>query len=123
MVRAEVEEIQLRRLIPAPFAWYKQTCTLEAEHIDLAIIKYKTRGLVYIVIPRCEPYRDRLCAMANSHENLVTASCAKLLVTGASINEFTQHCSIARQPSKANTKLVTIINANTFAHYACVTDF
>ncbi|KAL1488598.1 hypothetical protein ABEB36_014402 [Hypothenemus hampei] len=97
---------ELFELVTVPFAWYNQTCSIPHRPLYLAAntlqtpFTTETRQITGTGLHQCKPYHDKLCYVSRfSPEALEGPECAKILFTGGTIQEISQHCPINCNPS------------------------
>ncbi|KAL1490150.1 hypothetical protein ABEB36_012890 [Hypothenemus hampei] len=105
-IRRTQKQWELFELVTVPFAWYNQTCSIPHRPLYLAANKLttfsapETRQISGMGLHQCKPYHDTLCHLSRfPPEALEGPECAKILFTGGTITEISQHCPINCNPS------------------------
>jgi hypothetical protein len=113
LIRKSTPKLEIRRLITPPFAWGRQTCSIDLTVADLIFPTEKVVSTVFI--PRCDPLRENTCFLSEpSGEYMSTIICAKLVMNGATVQTLAEHCPLRCQETGQDVQYVTPLAENQF---------
>lgn len=97
---------EIFELVTTPFAWHNQTCHIQHESLFLAVstcnAEKTLRTISGINLHQCRPYDNKLCYLPRfSSDSLHGPQCAKVLFTGATVQEISETCPMRCLPSTA----------------------
>lgn len=114
LIRRNIKDIKLLNFVPIPLSWEQQTCEVDANQLDIAVVTLTTKDDTEIFSLKCNPYKDELCLFTKEFENNVIGTlCAKRVLQGSSAENLAKFCPIKCQPSDAN-KIITKLTSTNF---------